>query len=62
MTILSASVATVRRLELPVPSGSKPAAEDGETQQRQRAKGRPDAGEQPPSESARRYRRYIRKI
>ncbi len=56
MKILSALVAAVRRLELPVPSGSKPAAEDGETQQRQREKGRPDAGEQPPSESARRYR------
>ena len=34
MKILSALVAAVRRFELSVPSGSKPAAEGGETQQR----------------------------
>ena len=57
MKILSAlGAATARRLRLAGPSGGEQAAEDRETQQGQRAQRRPDAGGQPSTESARRYR------
>ena len=61
MKILSALVAAVRRLELPVPSGSKPAAEDGETRRRQRAErpgGAREQKEDPVQASSRRSKAH----